>query len=282
MSVSLTAGAIQQFDDEVKQAYQAEGSTLRKTVRVKSGVVGNQHRFPTLSRGIATPRVPQTDVVPMGVTHARVTATLSDWNAAEYTDVFDQQKNNVDERQALAAVIANAIGRREDQLIIAVWDAATPTGVSNDVGGTDTNLNTAKFRAAKQAHDRAGVPKTDRYAAIHANNLFGLLGDSDATTFDKNAVKALVDGEINKWLGYMVMSLEDRDEGGLTLATNDRSTYFYHGGARGCTGLAVGIDFRTEVNYVPEKTSWLSNGLFSAGACVIEVAGLVEVICREA
>lgn len=281
MSTSLTAGQIQQFDDQVKQAYQ-NGSMLRPTVRVKTGVVGNQYKFPTVGKGIATPRTTQTDVTPMGVVHARQTATLTDWNAAEYTDVFDQQKNNVDERSALATVIGMAIGRREDQMIIDVWDAASPTQVSNDVGGTDTNLNTAKCRSAKKTLDTNGAPQSDRHAAVHANNLYGLLGDADATTFDKNTVKALVDGEITKWLGFNFHVLEDRDEGGLTVATSTRSTYFYHGGSMGSTGHAVGIDMRTEVNYVPEKTSWLSNGLFCAGSVLIDSNGLVEVLCYEA
>jgi hypothetical protein len=282
MSLYLTAGQIQQFDDEVKHAYQQEGGLLRKSLRVKTGVVGNQYTFPTMGKGVATPRIPQTDVVPMGIVHARRTATLTDWNAAEYTDVFDQQKNNVDERANLAFTIASAIGRREEQMVIDVWDAASPNSIANDVGGTDTNLNTAKCRYAKKYLDATSAPQTDRYAAIHANNLYGLLGDADATTMDKNTIAALVQGEITKWLGFSFITLGDRDEGGLTLSTNDRYTYFYHGGPRGCTGLAVGIDQRTEVNYVAEKTSWLANGLFSAGAVLIETAGLVECICREA
>ena len=282
MSKTLTAGAIQQFDAEVKHAYQDEGSSLRRTVRVKTGVVGNQYKFPTVGKGVATARVSQTDVVPMNISHARQTATLTDWNAPEYTDIFDQQKQNVDERSALAYVIGSAIARREDQIILDAFDAASVTlTVGTNVGGTGTNLNTAKFRFAKKLLDAGGVGQGDRCAAIHSNNLYGMLGDADATTFDKNAVKALVDGEMTKWLGFDIVTLADRDEGGLPLSGSVRTCYFYHGGSRGSTGLAVGIDFRTEVNYVAEKTSWLSNGLFSAGAVVIDVNGLVEVSCTE-
>jgi hypothetical protein len=41
---------------------------------------------------------------------------MEDWNAAEYSDIFMQQKVNFDERQELVQVVANAIGRRQDQL----------------------------------------------------------------------------------------------------------------------------------------------------------------------
>ncbi len=281
MSKFLTAGAIQQFDAEVKHAYQKAG-LLRPTVRVKTGVIGNAYKWPTMGKGIATPRVPQTDVVPMNIAHARKTANISDFNAPEYTDVFDQQKQNVDERRELAKTIAGAIGRREDEFILGAFDAAsTSLTVGVNVGGTATNLNTAKFRDAKRLLDTKGVPMSERFAVIHSENLFGLLGDADATTADKNTIRALVDGEVKRWLGFMITVMEDRDEGGLPVAAGIRTTYFYHGGRRGSTGLAVGIDFRVEVNYIAEKTSWLANGLFAAGSVVIDPEGLVEVSCDE-
>ena len=39
------------------------GSGLRNAVRVKSNVVGGEHKFPTMGKGIATARVPQTHLV---------------------------------------------------------------------------------------------------------------------------------------------------------------------------------------------------------------------------
>lgn len=282
MSIFLTQGQIQQFDDMVKHAYTQQGGGLRRSIRAKTGVTGNQYKFPTMGKGMAMPRVPQTDVVPMNITHARKTATISDWNAPEYTDVFDQQKNNVDERPQLAHVIAGATQRREDQIIIDAWDAASTTlTVDTDIGGSDTNLNTTKFREAKKLLDRNGVPMSERYMVVHADSLFGLLGDTSATSADFNTIKALVDGQINTWLGFNISMMDNRDEGGLPLNTGVRTNYAYHGGARGCAGLAVGIDHRTEVNYIAEKTSWLANGLFAMGAVTIDPLGLVEVFCTE-
>ena len=67
---------------------------------------------------MATRRIDQTDVIPMNIVHGNATATLEDWNAAEYTGIFNQQKVGYKEQDKLATIIANAIGRREDQLII--------------------------------------------------------------------------------------------------------------------------------------------------------------------
>ena len=281
MSKNLSAAAIASFDDMVKQAYQQSGK-LRPTVRLKTGVVGSTHRFPKMGKGIATPRVPQTDVTPMNIAHTNATATISDWNAPEYTDIFDQQKVNFDERRQLAFIIAAAIGRREDQLIIDALEAAgTTLTVSTDIGGVGTNLNTAKAREAKKLLDAQGVPMDNRHLVVHSNNIFGLLGDTQATSADFNSIRALVDGQINTWLGFSITALEDRTEGGLTLTGAVRTGWAYHGGPMGSTGLAVGIDFRSEVNYIPEKTSWLANGLFAAGSVAIDALGIVDISMTE-
>lgn len=282
MSKFLPAAAIASFDAQVKQAYQGE-EMLRGTVRLKTGVVGSTHKFPKIGKGMATPRIPQTDVIPMGIPHTGATATLNDWNAPEYTDIFDQAATNVDERKALAYIIASAIGRREDQMIVDALDANGSVQVGVNIGGTSTNMNTAKARAAKALLDGAGVPKRDRFMLIHTDGLNnGMLADTTATNSDYNAVKSLVQGELDTWLGFKWKSMESRDEGGLAKVSTTRTCFAWHGGMMGSTGLAIKVDFRTEVNYIPEKTSWLANGLFAAGAVAIDGAGIVEINCTEA
>lgn len=281
MSRNLTDNQVASFDGRVKHAYE-RGGLLRGTVEVQNNVVGATHRFNKIGKGMATRRIDQTDVIPMNITHGNATATLEDWNAAEYTGIFNQQKVNYREQDKLAMIIANAIGRREDQLILDAIDAAgTTLLVDNDVGGTDTGLNTAKFRRAKKLMDQKGVPKGKgvRSLVISAEGLEQLLGDSDANTFDKNTIKALFDGEISSWLGFSIICMEDRDEGGLPLASSDRTNFAYHNAA---IGLAVGINMRTEVNYVPVKTAHLANGMFSAGSIGIDADGIVDITSREA
>lgn len=278
MSVQLSNAEIAQFDAEVKQAYQT-GGKLRGTVRVKTGVVGRTHRFPKMGKGLATVRIPQTEVIPMGITHTNATATLEDWNAAEYTDIFDASHTNIDERAELAEVIANAINRRMDQLIIDAAEASsTSLTVAKSVGGAASGLNVAKLRRAAFELDDQGVPEMDRTYLGSMTGKEQLLGETEATSSDYNTVLALVNGQINTFVGFNFKWVETRAEGGLTLATNDRTNFAYH---RAAIGLAVGMDFRTEVNYIPTRTSWLSNGMFSAGSIAIDTNGIVEVTTDE-
>jgi hypothetical protein len=282
MAQSITNAFVTLFDAEVKQAYQGESSLLN-CVRLRQGVQGNTYKFPKLGKGSATARIPQTDVTPLNVTYSQVTASMSDYNAAEYSDIFHQAKVNFDERQELVQVVSKAIGRRMDQLIIDGLDAASsPSTVAKTVvtsgSAAASNLNVGKLIAAKKALDAKNVPFDDRHIVVHANNLSGLLGDERAISGDFATVKALVSGEINTFLGFRFYILGDRDEGGLPLSTNDRTCYAFH---RASIGMAVNMAQKTEINYVPEKTSFLVNSMFSAGAVAIDDEGIVKITCDE-
>lgn len=276
MSVNLTSTAQIEFDAQVKAAYQNAG-LLRPHVRVKPNVVGSTARFRRYARGVATPRVPQTDVVPMNTTYASVDATITDWNAPEYTDVFDQQKTNIDERPVVAANIAGAIGRREDQLILDAADVGGGT-VTDTVLTAATGLSMAKLRRVKRIHDQRAVPTNARKLVHSARGLEDLLGLTEVTSADFNAVRALVNGEMGTFLGFKFIMIEDRAEGGLPLAATVRTNYSWDQMAM---GLAIGIEFRTEVAYINEKTSFLANGLFAAGAVTIDPEGIVEFQTTE-
>lgn len=280
MAINLSNAFVQLFDAEVKQAYQAKAQLVNAT-RQRRGVEGSSAKFPKVGSGVATVRTPQTDVTPLNVNYSQVTVTMEDWNAAEYSDIFMQAKVNFDEKQELVQVVANAIGRRQDQLIIDALDASSTTKVvTNDIGGTDTNLNLDKLLEAKKLLDAGNVPPQDRHMVIHANNLASILSEQKLTSSDYASVKALVQGEINTFLGFTFHVLGDRAEGGLDLdVNNDRKVYAFH---KSAVGYAEGIAPKTEINYVPEKTSHLVNALFSAGAVAIDADGIVEITCREA
>jgi len=206
--------------------------------------------------------------------------TLADYNAAEYSDIFNQAKVNFDERQELVQVVAGAMGRRQDQMILdALTASSTSLTVSNDIGGTDSNMNITKLREAKRLMDKNNVPPDGRNIIIHANGLANLLSETSVTSSDFNSVKALVQGELNTFLGFTFHVLGDRSEGGLVIdGSLDRSCFAFH---KDAVGYGEGIAMRTEINYIPEKTSWLVNEVFSAGAVAIDDEGIVKITCRE-
>lgn len=82
MSKYLTNSAVIAFDSEVKHQYQGL-KTLRNTVTIRTGVVGESYKFARIGRGLANQKASQAVVTPMDVEHARQTAILANWNAPE-------------------------------------------------------------------------------------------------------------------------------------------------------------------------------------------------------
>lgn len=271
MSKNLSAVAVIEFDSMVKHAYQGMG-LLKGAVTVRNNVVGDTYKFRRMGKGLANQKSTSDLVTPMDVGHEFKTATLSNWNAPEYTDIFDAAEVNFDEKQELASTIAGALGRRSDQLVIDAMDASTPLTTAIPEGST--NLTMAKVIEAQVALRDQGVPNTELFAAIDAQGLGGLLNDELATSSDYQAIKALVSGEINTLCGFQFIVIETRNEGGLTVASDIVDSWFFQ---RPAVGLAIGIDMKTEINWIPERTAWLTNGMLKAGSVVRDEGGLVKV-----
>lgn len=285
MSKYLSNAAVTEFDSEVKHEYQGM-KTLRECVTIRTGVVGEAYKFTRMGKGMANQKATQADVTPMDISHARQTATLANWNAPEYTDIFDQAEVNFDEKTELAHTIAGGIGRREDQIIIdamtAVTFAATQDG-NPDTGrvidvSASTNFTLDAMRTAKAHLDAIEAGADERYIAVQALALQKLLEDTEVTSSDFNTVRALVNGELDTYLGFKFKVIGDRAEGGLPGVTGDEIAYAWH---KPAIGYAVGIDMKTTVDWVPQKTSWLCNGMLKAGAIAREPQGIIKIIYDE-
>jgi len=270
MSVNLSSVAVEQFDSEVKHAYQGM-KTLRECVTARLGVVGDKYDFRLMGKGAATTRTGSSaDVVPMGITHALKVATLVDYEAPEYTDIYDAQTVNFDEIVELATTIAGAMGRRDDQSIIDALATTTTT-----VGAGTQALDLATITAASKELNKVEAPVEGRYFVVHEGGLNDLLNDSTITSADYNSVRLLMSGEIDTFMGFKWKVIgSGRAEGGLPLATTVRSGFAFH---KRSIGHAVGIDMKTRVDWVAHKASWLSMGMWKAGSVAIDVEGIVEV-----
>ncbi len=279
MSINLSNAAITQFDDLVKHEYQARGR-LRNTVTLRTGVTGDTYSFTRMGAGIANQKATQADVTPMNVDHNRQAATLQRWLAPEYTDIFDNDEVNFDEMNELATTIAKALGRREDQLIIDAMNggtfSTTPSGADQglDIVTGAAGLTVDKLREVNERFQDLEIEDGDKHIGITPKGLNDLLADTEVTSSDFNTVKALVRGELNTYLGMNFHILGTRTEGGLPVVTDQRA-FAWH---RGAIGYAVGnIDMMTKVDWVPQKTSWLSNGMLRAGSVVRENAGITRI-----
>ena len=183
---------------------------------------------------------------------------------------------NFDAKMENAMLVANALGRRSDQIIINSL-AVSPGSTITDGG---TNMTYSKYTQAIQFFDNNAVPLPERFAAMSASNFQSLLqADQFVSTFyTQNRV--LDKGFVRDYLGVNLIVIPEMNEGGLPFASsNIRETFFWH---KQSTGMGIGHDFRTEINYLPRETSWLVNGIFSAGAITIDNLGIIQINCDEA
>lgn len=283
MSKFLTQAAVTEFDSEVKHEYQGM-KTLRECVTVRTGVTGEAYKFTRMGKGLANQKASQADVTPMDIDHQRQTANLENWNAPEYTDIFDQAEVNFDERQELAQTIAKAIGRREDQIIIDAMAAVTFAATNDQDPNTGRDITLAgnfSLDALRQsaAHlDDIEAESADRYMCIRALALQKLLEDTEVTSSDYNTVKALVNGDLDTYVGFKIKKMGTRAEGGLPGAAAARNAFAWH---KAAIGIAIGIDMKTTIDWVAQKTSWLANGMYKAGAVAREPQGIIRITYNE-
>ena len=272
MSKTLSAAAQQQFDDMVLQEFQGTGF-LRNTVTIRNNVVGDIYKFRHMGKGMANQKPSQADVTPMDVNHSLINCTLENWNAPEYTDIFDQTEVNFDEQSELAEAISSALGRRLDQLIIDACDAeASPAAT---IAHGSTALSFAKVNQANTALVKKGVPAGDRTFLLTGDGLEDLLAETEVNSSDYNTVQALMSAKVNDgWMGFNWRVIEDRDEGGIPVTTGNAESFVYH---KKAVGLAIGMDIKAEVNYIAQKTSWLCNGVMRAGAVSRNGNGIVSI-----
>jgi hypothetical protein len=284
MSKNLTDAAVIEFDSEVKHEYQGMKG-LRETVTTRTGVVGESYKFTRMGKGTANQKATSASVTPMDISHARQIAVMGNWNAPEYTDIFDAAEVNFDEKSELATTIAGAIGRREDQLILDAAAAVTFTTIEDGLPNTGfsdtvtTNLTVKELRTAKAHFDTIEASSSDRHAVITAGGLSALLGTTQATSSDYNTVRALVNGELDTFLGFKFHVVGTRSEGGIEAPTAGTTrAFFWH---KPALGLAIGIDMKTTIDWIADRTAHLANGIFKAGAIAREAQGIVRIIYDE-
>lgn len=279
MSTTASVNFKTEFDAIVKQSYQA-GSKLMGKVRTRANVNAKTYSFPKMGKGIATLRIPQTDVVPMNVIHTASTVTLVDWDASDYSAMEDLDKLAFDERRELQLSVTQAIGRRLDQIIINAMDtSAFSTQVATSIGGTNTSLNIEKIGRAKRLLDDNGVPMEGRVMLINAAALENALLEPEIASSDFNVLKALQMGEMNKFAGFDFIMIESRTEGGIPISSTTRNCFAFH---RDAVGLAMTGGIRTSVDWIPEKKSTLITASVTAGAVTIDTEGVIDVLVYEA
>jgi hypothetical protein len=257
MSNQITTAFVQQYSNNVQMLSQQKGSLLRSAVDVET-VVGKNSFFDQVGVASAVKRLTRhADTPQMDTPHSRRRVSLSDY---EYSDLIDNQdkiRTLIDPTSAYATAAAYALGRAQDDEIIAALSGTAYTG---ETGSTATalpsaqkiteastgGLTIAKLRTAKEILDSASVdPSIPRYIAVGPRQITDLLGTTEVTSSDFNSVKALANGEVNSFLGFNFI-VSNR----LDISSSKRLCLVW--AMDGCK-MAIGQDLMTRIDERADK-----------------------------
>jgi hypothetical protein len=274
MASTINNAFITQFEAEVHMAYQRMGSKLKNLVRTVNNVNGSSVKFQKVAKGTANTKARHAEVVAMDLAHSNVSATLTDYYAADYVDKLDELKVNIDERQVIAQSAAYALGRKTDDIIIDKLKGAT--SIANNVSSSATGMTLIKAQNMMETFNTNDVPDDNqRYWVVGPKQWSNLLSVDQFSRVEYVGPNDLPFGNgmtAKRWLGFLFFV-----HSGLTVAT-DRQTLCFH---KSALGVGVGTDVKTEVNYVPEKVSHLITSMISLGATIIDGDAARVQLCAE-
>jgi len=216
MATAITDSFVNAFEARVHHLGQQEMSRCLRTVRVKRE---NAHLFMFDRLANAAMAAKGTGVqatVVSGVVHSRRVAIATPFNWGEHLPQQDAARVLIDPRSEYAAAAGMAYGRQIDSIILAAANGTAATGVAGagtqalpagqKIGAAGA-LSLDNLRSAKRKLDEAEV-MGERYLAINAKGLEDLLKVTEVASADYNTVKALVQGEINTFLGFNFIRTE--------------------------------------------------------------------------
>lgn len=285
MSTQITTAFVQQFSSNVQLLSQQRGSLLRSAVSEES-VTGEKAFFDQVGSVAAVKRTSRHGDTPLLETpHSRRMVTMDTYEWADLVDDADKVRMLIDPTSTYALAAAAAMGRAMDDAIISAALGTAKTGKSgstsqafssdNQIANGSADMTLAKLIEAKKILDEQDVdPSIKRYMAVSPAQIESLLNNTTVTSSDYNTVKALVQGEINTFLGFNFI-VSNR----LAKSGNIRSCFAW---AEDGIKLAVGKDVMAKIDERADK-SYSTQVYYCAtfGATRMEEAKVVQIDCDE-
>lgn len=283
MSINLSTAAVKKFEKEAQQAFQENGTDLRKAVMTRDAKGSKQVQFQVYGEVIMNERTAaHTNIPAQDPSIAIPTATVKDYTVGIYTDIFLNNQIGWDGRQSAVQGIVGAMNRRMDQIII---DEGLGTATGKTVASGSDNLNVSHFADSARLLGSA-VPDMDRHFLCHDNGFYHFIQENDVKDIDTNIHKPLADGKLPGYMGFSLHKMGDRDAtivgdnaGGLALSGTDRTNYAWQ---KNSIGLAMNMEPKITIDWIPEKQAHFIVGKLSAGAVLLQDEGVVTVTTDEA
>lgn len=310
MSQNIPTHFVDAFSSNVYYLSQQKGSKLRGTVRNETQHAESEFydSFGQVSAVVKAGR--HSNTPQMDTPHERRMVTMEDYEWADLIDKEDKLRTINDPTNDYVMLAMWALGRSMDDAIIEALGGTAYTGKKGTVqvalpdsqkyGANDgtnfTNLNVKTLRALKRKFDDADVdPSLKRYIACAPSQIEAMLGQTEVTSADYATVKALVQGEVNSFMGFEFVPMT-RLKTQVSALNGNPATGAINTGATSVAGfrkayayvsdgalLAVGAEANGRISERDDKSyATQVYASMSIGATRMEEVKVIEVLCKEA
>jgi hypothetical protein len=284
MSVQITTAFVDQYGANIDLLSQQKTSRFGPNVRNETQT-GESAYFEQVGASEAEEATSRHDDTPrMDTPHSRRKVSLRTMRWSDLIDNADKVRMLADPTSTYAMTAAMAMNRKRDDIII---EAALGTAYTGKAGGTAvalpaaqiiaasaTGLTIAKLRSTKELIDASDAdPEIPRYIAVNAALMTDLLSTTEITSSDYNTVKALVQGQIDTFLGFKFVQTQR-----LTLSgTDTQCIAWVKDGLLLSTGTGMAVtrvSERSDKNYSVQvfREEWF-------GATRMEETKVVSILC---
>jgi hypothetical protein len=291
MSDQISTAFVQQYTTNVGLLLQQRGSKLRDCVSIGSYTGKAAKAVEQIGSVTAQPRTSRHSDTPLISTpHDARWVFPTDYEWADLIDDQDKLRMLIDPTSPYAINGAYALGRAMDSLIVSAALGSAKTGENGTtttafdttnqqvtVGGTPTGLTVDKLRTAKKIllANEVDMEMDPLYIAVTAKQLDDLLGTTQVTSSDYNTVKALVQGQVDTFMGFKFIHTE-------LLGVNGSSHRRVVAWAKSGIHLGMWNDINSKIDQRADKsysTQVYVKGTF--GATRTEEKKVVEILCAE-
>lgn len=315
MSFQITTAMVRQYSANVMHLAQQKGSRLREYCRLETQ---NSEAAFYDRIGSRTARLKEgrhADVIYTDTPHSRRMVTMADYYDADLVDKEDKIRIIMNPESEYMQAIAASLGRQLDTVILsgAIGTASTGktgTGSASLANGnkvaafdgsttTGVGLNVKTLRAVRRKFkENEAITKGEVIVfACAAQQIDDLLAETEVTSSDYAVVKALVDGEVDSFMGFKFVQTElptfnaanvtytvttgavGSGNGTVTAAQGRECVAFT---AKRGVLLAEGSEIKGTVDKLPGKHhAWQVYGSMSIGVVRMEEVQVVLVYCKD-
>ena len=319
MSNQITTSMVKQYGSNVYHLVQQKGSRLLNLVDVETQQ-GEEQFFEQIGAVEARERVGRhSKVLYSDTPHARRKVMFRDFYYADMCDKEDKLRTIIDPTNQYAVAARMALARKVDDELIAAMlgtaytgkDGSTPVELAdaNKLAATDgtnhSNLTVFALRKAKKyfwdsesvGYQGDGLYEDELTAIVDPSQLEFMLGQLEITNADYNSVKALVQGDVNSFMGFKFVRSKRLPvlaaaaytltpatgavvAGGTDLVAGSRRCIFFQR-----FGMKAVMPRSIFTRITPEMAEYHYNtqvyAAMSFGATRMEEERMLEMICKE-